>query len=195
MLEAFNTNTWMVAAYIVVAALACLTGLREQSVQRTRHATELLPVFWFLTSALFISMAIAHAGELGGAAADYARSGAYADGWYESRRSIQVVVVAVVAVLWALATLVALWRIPERRRRYLPMTIATTTLMCFSVIRLVSLHHVDTLLYRRSIEGLRIGVIVEFFLVALAAVIIDWARRHVRRTPQPQPGLVESRSA
>ncbi len=120
MLEAFNTNTWMVAAYIVVAALACLTGLREQSVQRTRHASELLPVFWFLTSALFISMAIAHAGELGGAAADYARSGAYADGWYESRRSIQVVVVAVVAVLWALATLVALWRIPERRRRYPP---------------------------------------------------------------------------
>ena len=194
MLEALNSNSWMVAAYIFVASLACLTGSREHSAQRGRHSTHLLPVFWYLTSALFVSMAIAHAGELGGAVADYARSGAYAEGWYESRRSIQVVVVVVVAALWALATVLALWRIPERRRRYLPMTIATTTLMCFSAIRLVSLHHVDTLLYRRSIEGLRIGVLIEFFLVSVAVVIIDWARRSLHRTRQPQHELVESRS-
>jgi hypothetical protein len=184
MLEAFNTNTWMVAVYLVAAALACLTGLREQSAQRALRTTDLLPVFWFLTSALFGSMAIAHAGGLGGAVAEYARSGAYADGWYESRRPIQVVVVGAVALIWAVVTLLALWRIPERRRRYLPMTIATTTLMCFPVIRLVSLHHVDTLLYRRSIEGLGIGVIIEFGLLAIVALAAGSARR---RTPQVTP--------
>lgn len=195
MLEAFNTNTWMVVAYILVAVLACLTGLSERSAQRLHHTTDLLPMFWYLVSALFVSMAIAHAGELGGAVADYARSGAYSDGWYESRRSVQVAVVVGVAMLWALATVVALWRIPARRRRYLPMTIVTSTLMFFSVIRLVSLHRVDTLLYRRSIEGLRIGVMIEIFLVTVAAVITDWARRSQRSTVQPQREQVHDRSS
>ena len=183
MLEAFNSNTWVVAAYLLAAALACLTGLSERSAKQAHQNATLLPAFWFLTSVLFLSIAIAGAGELGKTLTGFARSGAYADGWYESRGSLQVVIVAVISLLWAILTLLALWRIPERRRRYLPMTLATATLMCFSAIRLVSLHQVDTLLYRRSVEGLRVGVIIELLLVTVAAVIINRARRTVIQVP------------
>ena len=74
-LEAFNTNTWVVAAYLLAAALACLTGLRERSAKQAQQNATLLPAFWFLTSALFLSIAIAHAGELGGSLTGNAATG------------------------------------------------------------------------------------------------------------------------
>ena len=191
MLDMLNSNTWMVLTYAVVAALAAFTGIREQSAQASHRTLDLVPAFWFLTSTLFLTMAIAHACELGGAVADYARRGAYNDGWYDARSSLQVIAVGAVAVLWAIVTLLALWRIPERRRRYLPITIAITTLLCFSAIRLVSLHVVDTVLYRRNLQGVRVGVVVEFVLVAVAALVIDWGRRRAGRTRRLRRNLVE----
>lgn len=181
MLEGLNSNAWIVTAYLVVASIALLTGLREQFARRAAGNDVLLPWFWFLSSVLFVSMSIAHAGELGGAAADYARRGAHEDGWYEARRSAQAAAVGILASVWAIVTLLALWRIPERRRRYLPPTIAITTLLCYSAIRLISLHHVDTLLYRRNVQGAGVGVLVELSMLVVLALISLWARHRTRR--------------
>jgi hypothetical protein len=69
---------------------------------------------------------------------------------------------------------VALWRVPERRRRYLPMAIVSFSLMCYAGIRVVSLHQVDTVLYRRHIAGAKVGSVVEILGIATAIVVTSW---------------------
>lgn len=67
-----------------------------------------------------------------------------------------------------MSVVVAIWRVPERRRRYLPAAIVVSSLICFAAIRMVSLHYVDALLYNHPIVGVRIGSIVELGLTTLA---------------------------
>ena len=70
--------------------------------------------------------------------------------------------------------MVAVWRVPERRRRYLPAALVVFTLVCFAGIRIISLHQVDTLLYNRPIRGVRIVAIVELTGVALTILATYW---------------------
>ena len=52
--------------------------------------------------------------------------------------------------------------------------IAISGLVCFAAIRLVSLHQVDTLLYRRDFGGVHIVAIVETIGIALVVLSTLW---------------------
>ena len=81
---------------------------------------------------------------------DIGRDRARAGGWYDVRRSLQAWVIGSVAAVWAVTVAVAVWRVPERRRRYLPTAIVVFTLVCFVGVRLISLHQVDALLHNHE---------------------------------------------
>jgi hypothetical protein len=81
--------------------------------------------------------------------------------------------------------LVALWRVPERRRRYLPTAIVVFSLQCYAAIRLVSLHHVDALLHRSELNGARLGALVEIgglLLTILVTLVVVTSGRVRSRT-------------
>lgn len=182
MAAALNSNWWQVTTYCIVAMLAVGAAIWERQLLRSGDRRDLWPLFWAMTAVVLLTMAIGHAGDLGDLIADYGRRSATSDGWYETRRTAQTTAVAVVGSVWAVVTAVAVWRFPERRRRYLPMAVVTFGLMCFAAIRVISLHQVDSLLYRRDIAGVRIGVLAELSgLAAAAAAILVRAltRRHV----------------
>jgi hypothetical protein len=101
---------------------------------------------------------------------DEVRARARAGGWYESRRKFQAVVVLGLGLAWLVTVFIAVWRVPERRRRYLPTIVAVVTLAAYAAIRVVSLHQIDGLLYRRRIGDVRFGTAVEFGLLAFAGV-------------------------
>ena len=163
-------NNWMrVMAYLVVAALCVVAGRR----QRPDDLGVWTP-FWPMTAAVLLAMAVGRAGGIAEWIADLARSEARGEGWYNTRRQYQAAVVGAIGAAWVISVLTACWRIPERRRRYLPMMVIVMTIGAYVAIRMVSLHQVDSLLYRRDLFGMRIGTLTEYALLAVACAGTFW---------------------
>lgn len=178
MAEVLDSNACRVLAYVVASVVCVLLGWRER-VQRRDERRDLWPTFWFLSAALLLVLAVGRVG-LGDLLSDLGRRTAREEGWYQTRRTFQAAVVGSVAAVWGIAVIVAIWRVPERRRRYLPAAVVLSGLVCFAAIRLVSLHHVDTLLYRRDIADVRIVAIVEIVGIAIFLLAVFVSQR---RTP------------
>jgi hypothetical protein len=169
-----DSNWLRVLAYGVAAAASLHAGLRELPRRPTASSREIWPTFWFLTAALLAVMAFGRAADLGGLVSEIGRREVRQEGWYEIRREYQAAAVASIGAIWLVAAIVAVWRIPERRRRYLPTALVVFSLICFAGIRVVSLHHVDSLLYNRPIRGVRIVSIVELTGISLAILTTYW---------------------
>jgi small basic protein len=175
MLRSLDTSWLRVASFAAVAIVAAVAGVRER--RHVKAHPNLWPTFWFVTAFLFLAMAVARVGDFGELATRLGREQAITQGWYGDRRKYQAVVVGAVAGIWFVMVAVALWRVPERRRRYLPMAIVTLTLMCYAGVRSVSLHQIDSLLYRRDIAGARVVAVVDFIGVAVAMAVALWLPR------------------
>jgi hypothetical protein len=169
-----DSNWLRVVAYGVAAAACLHAGLRERRRRSSAPSRDIWPTFWFLTAALLGVMALARAADIGELVSDFGRRTARDEGWYEIRREYQAAAVASVGAIWFVAVVVAVWRVPERRRRYLPAALVVFTLFCFAGIRIISLHQVDTLLYNRPIRGVRIVAIVELTGIALTILATYW---------------------
>lgn len=176
MVEILDSGGLRAAVYLVAAFVAVAIGARE----RTHHDVDrldLLPAFWFASALLLVLMGLARIGGVGDMIADFGRERAAADGWYEVRRVSQSIGAIVVASAWLIGVLLAIWRVPPRRRRFLPVAIALFTLGCFAVVRVISLHHIDTVLYRTDIGGVRVVAIIELALLGatLATMATRWS--------------------
>jgi hypothetical protein len=190
-----GSNWLRVVAYAVAAACALLAGVRE----RLRSGVEdgVWPTFWFVTAGLFLLVVLARATDLGGWATALGRDEAVAHGWYSHRRKVQALVVGSIGVAWFLVVVAALLRFHVRRRRYLPAAIVVFSLMCLAGIRLVSLHQIDAVLYRRSIAGVKVGALMELVGVLVAVAVTFWRPRSPSvedlEAPPPAP-MVDAES-
>ena len=171
MLGGLNSSTWPVLFSLVVAILCIAVALRETRLRRHEPWAYLWPLFWVATALVLVVMAVGQAGDVGQFLADIGRRDALANDWYERRRSAQTVIVAGVTLVWALTALIAIWRVPERRRRYLPVALVVLSLVCYGTIRVISLHHVDALVYRRHLFGAEVGRLIELTGISVAFAI------------------------
>ena len=144
-------------------------------------------MFWFATGGLLMVMATGRASNVSDFLTDIGRQQARSGGWYEVRRWLQAWVIGAVAGIWAVTVAVAVWRVPERRRRYLPTAIVVFTLVCFAGIRLISLHQVDALLNNRDVRGVTIGSIVEVAILLLVKIVSVWRLRGANSRPPDGP--------
>jgi hypothetical protein len=171
-----------------LAAVACLqVGLRERSEPPGRRPAGRWPAFLFMTAAVLLVMAAGATGHVDDWLTEIGRRRAYADGWYEQRRDLQALLVGSVGAIWFFVTVIAIWRVPERRRRYLASALVVFTLMCLAGVRLTSLHQIDALLVSRQIAGMRIGLALEMALLALLVVTTYWHPFDVRRGTSATP--------
>ena len=171
-LAAVDSNQVRIVGYVLVAGLSVSARGRER--QRAANDDGVWPPFWWLTAAFLLSLAIARAGDIAEVITGLGRARASDEGWYQARRPIQAAVVGSVGVVWFVSVAAACWRIPERRRRYLPMGIVVVTIAAFVAIRLVSLHQVDALLYNRELASIRVATLIECVLVGVAAGVSWW---------------------
>jgi hypothetical protein len=190
-----DANWVRVAGYLVAATASCVVGLRELGPARSDN--RLWPPFWFLAGGLLVMMAIGRTGDVGHWLSSLGRRMAVSEGWYASRRKPQAVAVASVAAIGMLTTIVVLWRVKERRRRYVPTALSIFTLLCFAGIRVVSLHEVDDVVYRVEVAGMPLDAAVE---LALLFTVITVTVRQLRRgslpaRTSPSSALVESERA
>ena len=169
MFEWADSDWLRVAGYVIVAGLCFAAAWRED-----RESEGSWPPFWFLTGALFVVMAIGRAGDVADVVTNALRERAVEGGWYQSRRRVQAVVVGGLGLTWFVAVMIAVWRVPARRRRYLPMIVVVLTIGLFAAIRVVSLHQIDGLLHNRHIAGVRFGTIIESALLVAAGACALW---------------------
>lgn len=171
-LQAADHDGWRILAYVVVAGMALLAFRHER---RCDHGAGAWPTFWLLSAGLLLVMAAGRAGHVGAWLVDLARHRAVDRGWYENRRSLQAAIVGLVGGGWLVTVVLECWRIPERRRRYLPASLAMTTLGAFAAVRIVSLHQIDRVLQHRFAVGMRIGTLMELALISIVAVVTIWS--------------------
>ena len=175
-----------VVAYLVAATAALWAGWRERP--HRRDNPDLWPTFWFLTAGLLLVMGLARLGDVAGWLADLGRQEALSEGWYEGRRSYQALAIALLGFVWFVAVVVVLWRVPERRRRYLPMALVMFTIAAFAGVRMISLHQADALLYRRGIAGVQFSALIELSLLVLATLATFWQPPLAATSPPPAEG-------
>jgi hypothetical protein len=183
-----DSNGLRICGYVAVAILCFVAARRED-----RDAPGSWPPFWILTGFIFLAMAIGRAGDLADLMTEAMRERARSQGWYDRRRHVQGLVVAGLGCGWLISVLLALWRVPARRRRYLPMVVVVLTVGFYALIRIVSLHQVDGLLYRRRAVGVRYGTLIEFGLLGVAAACAIWTPR--RRLEPDASGRAAATSA
>jgi len=181
MAAVFDSNALRALGYASAAVLCVFVGWREQ-VHKRPDRDDLWPTFWYLSALVLLALAVGRVG-LGDLLSDLGRRTAQDEGWYATRRKPQAMIVGSVAAVWGVSVLVAISRVPERRRRYLPPAIVISGLVCFAAIRLVSLHQIDAVLYRRDIDGVRIVAIVETIGIALVVLSTLWKPFVRERTP------------
>jgi hypothetical protein len=180
LLGRLDADILRVAGYVAVAVAAAVSGGLER--RRAVRCPELRPGVWFVVAGLFVLMAFGRAGNVGQAIAEVGRRGAQSSGWYQSRRSLQeVLVLAVGTIAVLLAAMLPAWT-HERRRHYLPMVLVTFAVMAFAAVRIVSLHQLDDLMHR-PLLGTTFGTAAELFGLAIAGVVAvaSW------RPDAPQP--------
>lgn len=156
-------------AYLVCAGVCVFVWNAER---RLRNPTrvDLWPQFWLATAAILVLMGAARSLGIHDLLTEAGRQQARTDDWYEARRGLQVVGVTAITAFWLATCGLAVWKVPERRRRFLPAFLVTVAIAAFAAVRVISLHHVDSVLYRTSIAGIDFVVFVEIGLLSLLAV-------------------------
>lgn len=183
---------WLrVGGYAAAAALAALWGRRERVGLASRDV-DWWPTYWMMSALLLVIMGASRAGGLGDLVGEFGREQARSGGWYETRRAAQAIAVVGVSLAWLAGVIVAIWRVPPRRRRYLPHVVALSTVLAFAAIRIVSLHQIDTVLYRRDIGGVRIVAITELTLLSLVMLITLAVRGFDGSPRSPDEPLIPS---
>jgi hypothetical protein len=177
----WSNSTWFaVCGYSAIVVLALVLGYVELARRRADTSHRLWPGFWFATAVLLTTMTLARVSDSGELLADLGRQRADSQGWYGARRSLQAGVVGSIAAIWGIVVILAIWRVPERRRRYLPTALVVFTLVCFASVRVISLHQVDALLYNRNLGDVTIRAVIELSLLAVTIVVAFWQLLNVR---------------
>ena len=195
MAELLDSGALRSGGYVVLAVFSVVIAVRERRVA-AQASGRLWPTYWWLTAGVLLVVAVLHGTSLADLVAQVGRNEARDAGWYETRRSAQTVAVAGIAAVWVVSVVVAIWRVPPRRRRYLPSAVAVSALLAFIAVRAISLHQIDALVYRRDLAGVRFVAVIELGLLvvmgATMAVRFDPTRGY---RPVDQRRRIRSTSA
>ncbi len=170
-------------AHLAAAALALYVGWHEH-LRKRRHA-DLWPALWFATGGFLLLLVVGEIVGLGDFLANVGRDEAHATNWYGDRRWIQGIVAGLIGATWIALVVVAAWRFPRRRRRYLPLLFAVVTLVCFTGARLLSLHQLDNAFFTHHVGGLEVGDTTEATLLAIIFLLTLWSLRMTNPEPSP----------
>jgi hypothetical protein len=173
--EQLNAPLLRETAYLLAALIAFWAWDRERSAVAGESDAAKWPRFWLTVAILMACFFLMRAFSVHELVTSLGREQAHSGGWYEARRSFQAAAVASIFLAWFVTVGIATWRIPERRRRYLPPFAVVTGISCFAAIRTVSIHHIDTVLYRLPVYGVHLVVVFELVPIALLCAI---ALRH-----------------
>jgi hypothetical protein len=146
--------------------------------------------FWVVLAAALALLGVGRAFELGPWLTDRGREIAEAQGWYEDRRAVQAPAVeAVLAGGAAGVALGLLWWLRAASREHPLAFMAIVYLVTFVLVRAISLHAVDRVLYTDRFAGVRPNAVLELAGIGLMLLAAGAARLPPRREGRYGGGL------
>ena len=133
---------------------------------------------WLLLAVLLFLLGINKQLDLQSWFTQVARDSAYANGWYEHRRVVQVAFIGALG-FGMLMVLLSLRLFLANSWRYYKLVCVGIILLClFVLIRAASFHHVDILIYY-SILGIKINVILELSAIFLIIIGCIYHKKYI----------------
>ena len=177
-----------VAAYFVTAWLCLRAFMAEKSGPRRpylasiaalwrvtkKHRLGLPPVarhavLWLVLAAAMTFLGINKQLDLQTLVTELGRVSAHRHGWYEERRTVQTIFIAVIGGLGLLSVALLVWLIRDSLRRFIVALFGVIWLGTFVLIRASSFHRVDILL-KTEIAGVKLNWAFELTGIAIVAI-------------------------
>ena len=171
---------YVIVPLFVLAAVACgITAVISYRHGRAHGSRD--PKMWAMFSVIFLVFVAVKAQRLIEMLGIAARNEAQAGGLYDQRHPYQLAVVAGATALGLIQAAYFSGYIAQRWRRYRWPLIGTGTIICFGIVRAISLHELDALG-----PWMQVGKAVVESLAAVAA--IGGAVTRIRHLRTPSPG-------
>lgn len=163
---------WLTVLAYAASAIGCLWAAKQPAEQRLR-------LFWFGLALLLALLCVNKQLDLQSALTAFARCAAQIQGWYETRRGIQIAAIGLFALAALLLVTVLSWRLRRDLGKIWPALIGVWLLLSFVLIRAAGFHKVDALI-NVNVGVIPINAILEmggiFLIVAGAAAYVRRAR-------------------
>lgn len=151
---------WIIfAAYLAVAVLAWRAARADAARGRD-------PFLWRVLACACVFLAVNKQLDLHNAVTSVGRRIARAEGWYQQRRTVQLVLVVGIALAGVAGLVWAFRRAGSDWRRHRLTFAGLILLVAFIGIRAASFHHLDGLL-RQEVGGFRLHALIEFAGIVL----------------------------
>ncbi len=151
----------VVAAYAGAAALCLRASGRQPGRERA---------FWICAALLMAALGANKQLDLQTLLTVTGRCLARAQGWYDERGEVQTAFVGAVAVIAVIATLTVAVVMRRHLGRLWPALLGLTAILAYVAVRAASFHHVDQLLYRPAVAGIRADPVLELAGAALIGI-------------------------
>jgi hypothetical protein len=153
-------------AYFFAAAVAAFLYHRQEEVSKRSQLGKL-----YLTITLVLCiLAFMHLMNLGGDVADNVRMVAKQGGWYGDRRPMQAKLILFVTSVSAIGLTALLIKFKQVVRPVLPVILALSACVIFTIIKTISLHQIDGVL-AKHVGPARLGAWIH--LVLYASVVMS----------------------
>lgn len=156
---------WVTVVAYFGAALLCF---REALAVKTNPANRDKRLFWWTLTVLLVFLGFNKQLDLQTLLTLTGRRIAIAQGWYESRRAVQLIFVALIGA----AGLLSVWLMTRLVRKHPELRLALVgfvALLAFVVIRAASFHHVDQLI-NFHFAGVRMNWVLELGAITLVSM-------------------------
>jgi hypothetical protein len=173
---------WLTTAAYLLASVLCWRAHQVSRRWSPAGGTIAVPRLWQLLAAAMLALGINKQLDLQTMFTELGRTLAIDQGWYERRRAVQAIFVAMLLIGGAVAA-VAVARLARRQPPQMRLAlVGVVLLICFILLRASSFHHLDRLL-GRSLGGLGLNSVLELGgigCVALSALsaLRNWRRSH-----------------
>lgn len=191
MTDLLNSNGLRAAAYLV-AGMLCFAASTRGPADADARTLQLVRAFWLALAAMLVVLAFSRMFDLGPWLTDRGRDIAEAQGWYDERRRLQSRAVQAIVLMGGFGVLAGvMWFFRAAYREHPIAFIASVYLLSFVLVRAISLHQVDSVLYNHPIEGVRVNALLELAGIGLMMVAAGLALlRLVRADASPAPADV-----
>lgn len=141
-----------VVAYFVTAAVSACATFRTESNQHR--------AFWRALAIFLLLLGINKQLDLQSLITEIGRVFAKNGGWYQDRRDIQMIFVAILFIITLITAGLTVWKLRKNFRSLLLPGVGLMLLVGFVAIRALSFHHVDRFL-RYTIDNVRMNWLLE----------------------------------
>lgn len=174
--QRLGSTGWLTIACYLAAAAVSVRACRRLQHERARRAPggagqpddlRALTVLWVIVAIVMCALPAMKLLQVQTSILGELRSTARAHGWYSERRPYQAAAILVVVGTGLAVIAIALSRLRRVLSRAIGAIVGTALLLSFVTIRAISLHRVDSVLYR---ERISYGTLIELGGIGIIAV-------------------------